>query len=166
MRIAKTGLVLIGFALALTLIQGCKPPEKQTEQKQEQVEPPPPPPPAVSTTEGCRGSVKKSVQGGETTYEKLSCSGTCPDGTDCEWQVSEDHHGATREWCGCGETEPTDECFLVFYTPGEGTGGGDPEVICPPRNCDPGQTCSPVEEFRARDEQTGAEIWDVSCACQ
>jgi hypothetical protein len=117
----------------------------------------------VSTTAPCTGKVKKVVRGNDVTYQKLSCTGTCPDGSNCKWLKSTDHHGATREWCGCGTTEPTDECFLVFYTPGQGA-GGNPEVVCPPRDCPDGQTCKPKETLVAESDES--KVYEVTCSCQ
>ena len=119
---------------------------------------------AGNTTLPCTGKVKKTKRGADITLEKLSCTGTCPDGTACTWQSTRDHHGSTREWCGCGPTEPTDECFLVFYTPGQGVGGGPPEVICPPRDCNPGKQCKPKETLVA--SGGGVELYDITCGCQ
>jgi len=119
---------------------------------------------AGDTTLPCLGKVKKVKRGGNITLEKLSCTGTCPNNTPCWWQISRDHHGSTREWCGCGPVEPVDECFLVFYTPGPGAGGGPPEVICPPRDCDPGKQCKPKEVLIGSAE--GLEYYEITCSCQ
>ena len=122
----------------------------------------------ASTTKTCKGVVRKIVRGGRTTFEKGTCTGDCADGTKCQWLKSTDQHGSTREWCACGNNEkpvePADECYLVFYTPGPGVGGGPSEVICPPKDCPNGQKCQPQEELRG--ESGDSSVFEVTCGCK
>jgi hypothetical protein len=62
-------------------------------------------------------------------HVELCCAGDCPEGAKCCVQISFDHHGGARTWCGCGPEEPKD-CHLVLVTPGPGSGGGHPELVC------------------------------------
>lgn len=117
------------------------------------------------TTTPCTGKVKKFVDAtGKVNYEKLSCTGKCPDGSKCTWLKTTNHHGGTREWCGCGTKEPTDECFIVFITPGEGEGGGEPHPICPPRDCPEGQICTLKEKLVI--EGDGKKGFEITCECE
>lgn len=122
----------------------------------------------ASTTKPCKGVVKKTVTDGETKLAKGPCTGDCADGTKCQWLKSTDQHGSTREWCACGDpakpVEPADECYLVFYTPGPGVGGGPPEVICPPKDCPNGQKCQEQEKLVAETE--GIKGYEVTCGCK
>ena len=93
----------------------------------------------------------------------MSCKGKCKDDEKCKWRKSKpDAHGSIREWCGCGETEP-DYCHLVFYTPGRGAGGGDPEVFCA-GDCKKEKKCKLKEKFIG-DGATG-KVYELTCSCK
>lgn len=117
-----------------------------------------------NTSEPCTVSITKWVKpDGTIEYIKGDCTGECPDKTQCKWHKTTNHHGGTREWCGCGEREATDECYPVLITPGEGEGGGAPSVICPPRNCPEGTICTLVEDqIRQNEEGT---YYSLRCEC-
>ena len=115
--------------------------------------------------EECVGSIQKLVKpDGSIEYSKLECVGTCPDESNCTWRLSTNHHGGTREWCGCENQEPVDKCIIVLITPGEGEGGGPQKVVCPARNCPEGTICSLVEkDIKETDEGT---ISTLVCECK
>ena len=108
----------------------------------------------------CKGKIKKVVAGGRGTYQKISWDGDCPGGGNCQWKLSTDHHGSTREWCGCDPTEPSD-CHIVLYTPGTGVPGSEIEVVCA-GSCN-GDECQLKEVSRGKGE--AGEVFELTCEC-
>ncbi len=109
----------------------------------------------------CEGRIKKFVDAeGTVFYKKLSCEGDCDDGSSCVWQKSTDHHGSTREWCGCTTTEPRG-CHIVLYTPGAGVPGSKQEVVCA-GICENGE-CKLVENIEAKGPEGVGSVLTCSC---
>jgi hypothetical protein len=98
------------------------------------------------------------------------CEGDCPDKkTRCRViQGKPDHHGGVREWCGCPGDPPKEpqDCHLVVYKPGKGTGGGPPEIFCAGNGCNKGYHCpeEPIETVIADVPGGGKVVW-LTCSC-
>ena len=77
----------------------------------------------------CRGTVT-----GEPGHQKLTCSGSCPDGK-CEVRMAPDGHGGSRSWCGCGKDEPK-ECHAVLHTlEGKASAECSARTMCEKKTC-------------------------------
>lgn len=61
----------------------------------------------------CHGTVS-----GAAGHQKLTCSGTCPNGK-CEVHSAADADGGKHEWCSCTNAEPK-ECHVVLHTAKDG----------------------------------------------
>ena len=108
----------------------------------------------------CQGIVQKVVlRDGRVTYQ-LICEGKCDDGP-CAPRRSQNGHGGVREWCGCGDAEPS-HCHIVLYTLGQGEGGGGQEVFCA-GNCPNGDRCFLREVLVA--DVDGNKVYHLMCAC-
>jgi len=105
----------------------------------------------------CKGMAKATYRGEMIQHVEFCCEGTCPNEAKCCVQISFDHHGGSRMWCGCGPREP-EECHLVLVNPGPGSGGGRPEFVCAGRCPKEGQRC----EHKERTVGKEVEYW---CEC-
>ena len=118
----------------------------------------------------CKSSVRVVRRKKKIVDITWRCDGTCPNTLPCQLQFSFDHHGDVRVWCGCSPIEP-EECHLVIYYPGPGTGGGPPEILCAgfcfeEGKKHPTKQCKPKETVIIKGgEEEDHELVDITCEC-
>lgn len=117
-------------------------------------------------TEGCQGTVREVRARDGSVRRHLLCDGRCEDGSRCTPQSSTNHHGGTREWCGCeGVSEPR-TCHAAIVTPGRGEGGGPQVVVCAGGGCEPLDCVYREESQGTIQTQDGAEVVYINCSCK
>lgn len=120
----------------------------------------------------CSSKIIAHYQNGVLHHATLQCSGTCPGEQPCLAQVSIDHHGGVRMWCGCTIIEP-DDCHIAIYYKPPVTVDSLPEILCAGGCRDKGTICKPKtitlsSATGSDDDQTTVVRVrkEHSCACE